>query len=419
MQTNKLTHLLCILHQFLIAFPLVSEIAFLFSSGDSSALLLFSAGSVLLVSVVSYIAAWKAPNFAVYLIAHILAGLALCICMPVAIRYGSLVILTIYFAIHLAESNHPDKQPILAPNVGYILIYIVLYFLNRYAYVNTVLYRALIYSAAADILVFCLYSYQTKMNQFMHNQKQASCGYRFPETSIRKNGLMMVMLLLALMAFLMILLPLRGIDFLTSHLQTGLIGLLSLIFSHLHFSEADGVQTITQEPYVAETEEAFEAVAAEGATVPQWVNTTIYVVLSVITLIALSIAAALIVYGIYCLIRGFMGFSPKQEEEEEYTEVVENLRPVKNEARHKAKQDTGSPSQVIRKLYRHVIRSHTKKKMYPSASATPAEAENAVGLEDSPDRAELHRLYEKARYGKQGADYGDAETVKSIVRKKL
>lgn len=73
-----------------------------------------------------------------------------------------------------------------------------------------------------------------------------------------------------------------------------------------------------------------------------------------------------------------------------------------------------SYSQRVRRHYRKRLLSLSRKKKIPLSSwASPEELERAVGLNEEL----LHRIYEKARYGKEECGRGDWETVLEAERR--
>lgn len=422
---SKLCSVLSLLHQCLMTYVLSTLLAVFFCTAEGTGSMTLpipalTALAMVPACIVSYLLAEHAKNFAVFLVGHAILIAGLWFLLHNIAGYSAIAFTVLLMIAHTVEGIRQDKDPLpfLSPNVGYVLVYLIVYLFNRYGLHNTVLGAANLYCAAADVLIFCMFNYQNRLDSMIANEKQGSTGFDFPEGQIRRNGRILILIFLVITLGLMILVPLNGINALTGFMQSGLIALLTAVFAllpnHVNDTGYQPAEAAVEEETAAET---FEKVAVNSYEVPQWVNLTIYIIL---TILAIAIIAAVVwglVYALILLLRGFHGAGLVEEENADYTETVQSLKSEEKVSRNR--EETRTPTAVVRKLYRHIIRGHRKKHTTIPGSVTPNEAETIVGIEEGPDRSQMHDIYEKARYSREGADFNDSETMRSLARKKL
>ncbi|MCM1048381.1 MAG: hypothetical protein NC433_08145 [Clostridiales bacterium] len=112
-----------------------------------------------------------------------------------------------------------------------------------------------------------------------------------------------------------------------------------------------------------------------------------------------GICVLVLVYGIIRLIRqAFKDFRDIQDENGDIIEELEIEEKIDREGmRKKGFHRIDSETERIKRRYRKTIRKHRKDR--PAPHESPAEIEECAGLKDDEEMHELHKDYEKVRYG--------------------
>lgn len=118
---------------------------------------------------------------------------------------------------------------------------------------------------------------------------------------------------------------------------------------------------------------------------------------------AIGIACALaFLYGVIQMIRQVLAdFRNNRDENGDIVEEISDdsiLQQKEIILNRKARRQTESEAERIRRKYRRTIRKHRKER--PAPYESPAEIEEYAGLKDDEQMQQLHREYEKVRYGK-------------------
>lgn len=112
-----------------------------------------------------------------------------------------------------------------------------------------------------------------------------------------------------------------------------------------------------------------------------------------------GICALVLVYGIIRLIRQvFKDFRDIRDENGDIIEEIEVEEKIdREEMRKKGFHRIDSEAERIKRRYRKTIRKHRKDR--PSPHESPTEIEECAGLKDDEEMHELHKDYERVRYG--------------------
>lgn len=421
---SKSAHALSILNQCAMALTLSVFVCLILTASEHSAderLTLLACCTVCPAVLFSYLLCQKTDSLPLYLGGHALMCAFFLFCLPtaaIAVGYTNTVILIIIMLVHIRESARPEQLPLLAPQPADELLFLIIYCMNRFTVRISIINSLCLYCCAASVIFICLFRYRCRMDDFVETHKK-DAGYHFPLAQIQRNSRMLICIFLLLTVVLMFLIPMSGLQTLTNLLQNGLVGLLVLLVRLLGLGQngAEGEGSLSMEEILTEESIEYSQTATRTAELPYWLNMTIYIFFTIVVICALAALTGFIVYALYCFFRSFAGIPLSEEEAPDYVERAQSVAP-KRSLRFR-REDVSTPSAVVRKLYRHVIRTHKKKNVGIPSSSTPSEVETIAALSDNADAKLLHDLYEKARYSKDGATKADAEQVRSVARKKL
>lgn len=117
----------------------------------------------------------------------------------------------------------------------------------------------------------------------------------------------------------------------------------------------------------------------------------------------IGIACALaFLYGVILMIRQVLeDFRSSRDENGDIVEEISDDQILQRKEvilNRKARRQTESEAERIRRKYRRMIRKHRKER--PAPYESPAEIEEYAGLKDDEQMQQLHREYEEVRYGK-------------------
>lgn len=150
-------------------------------------------------------------------------------------------------------------------------------------------------------------------------------------------------------------------------------------------------------------------IAGTAAEPPVWLTAAVNVLMY---LIALAAAFAALV-AIWHICRRALSYFAQGEEDEIIfigTEKTDSLR-LRGHKSRRAGGLRGSWNQRVRKFYKKKLRSALKER--PAGWETPFELERKAGLEQEMSESNLHSVYEKARYSREGST---EEEVRQIIR---
>lgn len=167
-------------------------------------------------------------------------------------------------------------------------------------------------------------------------------------------------------------------------------------FANVHFVpyEYESVYEF-QEPSAGGADWAELLDDGEPAPEPSKVVNVIMGVIGTVCLLAFA-------YGVILMIRQVLrDFRSSRDENGDFVEEIEDdpiARQRETLFSRRARRGAASEAERIRQKYRRTIRKHRKER--PAPYESPAEIEEYAGLGNDEQMQQLHREYEKARYGK-------------------
>lgn len=126
------------------------------------------------------------------------------------------------------------------------------------------------------------------------------------------------------------------------------------------------------------------------------------IVVEVLLRVIAVVCIFVLVCGIFMAVRQvFRDFRDSRDENGDIIEALGDRAETGKEVRlAKRRRGTESEAEKIRRSYRKMIRMHRKER--PAPYESPAEIEELAGLKDDERMHQLHREYEKVRYGRSG-----------------
>lgn len=129
-------------------------------------------------------------------------------------------------------------------------------------------------------------------------------------------------------------------------------------------------------------------------------------ILKLLLYIILFVLVLYVVYGIYCYLKRDKSDEGDVIEFIKETYDVSEIYPQEFKERRKRRK-TLSANEMIRKIYKKKIKSGIKERI--PFWATPKELEAMADWQNTGENSELHRLYEKARYSKEGCEKAEVD----------
>ena len=165
--------------------------------------------------------------------------------------------------------------------------------------------------------------------------------------------------------------------------------------------------TDMEEQTVADQEvstESMDSIFTEEYVTPKWVR----VFYEVLTWVFGIGCGAFLLYLVFVWIRGISREYGSGDGEDEVISL-RDISETRRTLRRKRKEAQAGPNGMVRKYYRRLIRKGISGT--PDPALSPAQLEEAAGTGRMlPDKAEaLHKLYEKARYSREGVSREEAE----------
>ena len=120
-----------------------------------------------------------------------------------------------------------------------------------------------------------------------------------------------------------------------------------------------------------------------------------------------GLAGAALLYGAYCLLRTFRSSFVDHRDVVQYLRgPQEKPEEAPRRKRQRPRLWDRSPNAQVRRKYRRAVLQASKEP--PPVWAAPREIEEGAGLRD----AQLHQLYEKARYSREGCTLQESRSLK-------
>ncbi len=151
--------------------------------------------------------------------------------------------------------------------------------------------------------------------------------------------------------------------------------------------------------------ELFDDLYGPAPVMPQWVN-------YLFTAIAVVCVSAVVLYAVYAISRHFRSAFRDNRDVVQYLDGdTDEAAPFIKQHRERLRRLDRSPGALIRRHYRkQVLRASPEP---PKSWQSPAELEAAAGL----NNAQLHRLYEKARYSAVPCTPEDVRRIRESTKK--
>lgn len=258
------------------------------------------------------------------------------------------------------------------------VVYIIAVNLNNPAVCNAALFSAIIYT-----LITFLYQYICQTEKYLFLNKR-TCNLPSKRIYGIGNGMLAIFLLFLIIATLPSLFTLshrryRDLREWTSNIE----------FDYPEPMPENNTQNIGEDPM-----EMLIAEYGESKPTPQWVFIFSYIM----EIAAFAFLALMLLRKIYATFQDFRKEVDENgdmvEELDDTEETVQLINRITPSSRNKL-----SERELIRKKYRKTIRRYRKDR--PAPYESPFEIETNAGIADSEDGRELHRNYERARYGKE------------------
>lgn len=152
-------------------------------------------------------------------------------------------------------------------------------------------------------------------------------------------------------------------------------------------------------------EELYDDLYGPAPVMPQWVN-------YLLTAIAAVCVLATVIYAVYAVSRHFRSsFRDNQDVVQYLGSDLSEDSPFEKRGRKRSWLFDRSPGALIRRCYRKRVLRGSKEP--PKRWQSPAELEAAAGLEN----AQLHSLYEKARYSAEPCTAEDVRLMREAAKK--
>ncbi|MBO4391310.1 MAG: hypothetical protein J5825_10680 [Lachnospiraceae bacterium] len=354
--------------------------------------------------LISYVVFYNIRSGLIFLFFHAAAivGPYFYLPTPVAITHTLIMIpLTI---VKMYDAIHPQDRPVSDPGLYYLFFCLGCSWANTAAGGPGFINYVCIFGALECILTSAVSIYYRELSNFIQvNAAHAS----LPVGQIRRTSRILIGIFLAVVSVVIILLPAGGIAKLTTLMQ-GFMMLMLVFVLKLLFPNAG---TLNGEP-LEELEETlpmdFVMIADPEDAVAPWVYQVAYILATIIAVIVIAALIGGILYALYAFLRGFHVL-PAHEEVSEYTETSERIAPPSKKRLTAAEK--ANPNYQVRKLYKRNILHLKKKNQLLRLSNSPTEIENDVRMPSVPDRDTLHRIYEKARYSRDGISMEEADSA--------
>ena len=284
-----------------------------------------------------------------------------------------------------------------------------------------------IYSKAGYILLFV-----TVLSFIIHRNlrglslymKSASGVTYLPAKRIRGMNRLFVLFYLLLSATVMIILPGSFLKSILVKLKELFKAVISRIL-RLIFGGSSG-----NDSGITATHDVNYNPADGVAGVPDWLRNLLSVFQDIMKIVAIAFILYLIYVAVSALYRYLTQREPRSEVDD-YTYIeTDGIRTVlrRNDRRDKSTETASGASLKVRKLYKsvvqHSIRKQSgnsrlyrkRKKVLPSLLSvlTPSEIETFADIPSGEQYDELHYLYEKARYSKNGVTDSEQSGLKRI-----
>lgn len=267
---------------------------------------------------------------------------------------------------------------------------------------------------AACLYMLCsvLGIYLTNMINYIESNREMA---NIPAYALIRsgNGQMAIFMVLAFAAILLF--TNAGLDRLLSQLKNLLLSGIRFIFSFAP-NNTETIDSVTAETAETFTETPSFVQESESSPVMMAVSDFLMTIIQIVLIIG---AAAVIIYGIYQLWLHFNGFSFKRksakEAPDELNDVIEKIQsPLRRRSRIWS-MGSGLPENKIRRIYYKKIQSKYKKQPV-KRSLTPQELTDSIKPSDKQIASEFTEIYEQVRYSRDPRQV-DPGAYKNLAKK--
>ncbi len=270
------------------------------------------------------------------------------------------------------------REPSFNTLVYFAVVYVLAVNLNNPAVCNAALFSSIIYT-----LITFLYHYICETEDYLFLNKR-TCNLPSRRIYGIGNGMLAIFLLLLIIVALPSLFTISN-----RHYRD-----LRKWASDVEIDYSEPIPENSMEDIGEDPMETLMAEFGEAKPAPRWVIWLTYV----IEIAVFAALAFMLLRKIYVTFYDFRKTVDENgdivEKLEDAEETVQSIKKAAPARRYKL-----SERERIRKEYRKIIRRHRKDRPLPYES--PLEIEISAGIADSEDGRELHRNYERARYGKE------------------
>lgn len=270
------------------------------------------------------------------------------------------------------------REPSFYTLIYFAAIYVIAVNVNNPAVCNAVLFSAIIYT-----LITLLYQYICQTENYLFLNKR-TCNLPSKRIYGIGNGMLAIFLL-----FLMIV-TLPSLFTISHRHYRDLRGWAS----NIEFDSAGPMPENNTESIGEDPMEMLIAEYGEVKPTPRWIIALTYV-MEIAVFVGLALMLLRKIYAT------FHDFRKAVDENGDVVEELEDAEDTDQSIKRAtpANRYKLSERERIRKEYRKTIRRHRKD--HPAPYESPFEIETNAGIADSEDGRELHRNYERARYGKE------------------
>lgn len=352
--------------------------------------------------LVSYFAFYHIRSGIVFLIFHAVAIAGPYFYLPLPIAVIHTIIMIPLTVVKMYDALHPIDKPVSDPGLYYLVFYLLTSWANSALHGPKAIGTLSIVGSVVCLLCSAITIYYRELESFIRsNAGQAS----LPVSQIRRTSRILIGIFLVIATTVIFLLPAGGISYLTTLIHKLLLELLFIILALL-FPSVVGDPDAEAPPIPEETERAFEKITSGADQIPPWLYNLLYGISTFLMIVVVIAIIAGILYALYAFVRGFHVLA-EPEKTSEYIETSERIQPKKRNRLSAAEK--ANPTYQIRRLYKRSILHLKKKSQILQTSNTPSQIERDVRMPDSEDRETLHRIYEKARYSRDGVTIEEAD----------
>lgn len=401
------------LHGALLIFVLLPPLAFFASLFEYSTEYNFC---LLLIVFLPFLVASLSAEYCKSIFTFVLFSLLsvaaeLLIPMPILTRVISLILSVVIVIIKLVGRINETNDILVSPHAAVLILFGVVFVFGTIE--NSEFIRKLSYwSTFCYALSVLIYMNSGRMEEYLTiNEGVANIPYR----QIRRTNYGMLGIYLAITSAAMLILPFTNLDRLLSSFLNALKSLfLYLVSLGNHESDIEtSIESYSEEIPPLQPESPIEGLPEkEASPVVKAIMDTIFYLILITVAIGLLIALGRFLISI--VKKFYRPYRENGDEQEFISPIDEKETLAEILAKNRPLFLDFSPNAAVRKAYRRAVeKSAGHRKNDGSLNMkTPQEIEDHVGMTEKEHRSELHVLYEKARYSKNGVSKDEVRAMK-------